>query len=135
MEVSARRGGGVEWGGVEGGKGGGKLRDFAAAAALGVVSILVTQFVCGGEGYHCCCCFGGGGKMGITDGIMEGLVWITVWVFGGVFLEIGAVPLPRAVMSVGDWDDGLRWGFRVATYSTALIQYGQTGINCCELEN
>ena len=34
---------------MEGGKGGGKLRDFAAAA-LGVVSFLVTQFVCGGKG-------------------------------------------------------------------------------------
>lgn len=41
--------------------------------------------------------------------------------FGGVFLEIGVVPLPRVVMSVGDWDDGLRWGRRVATYGTGTI--------------
>lgn len=39
-------GGGVGW---REGKGGGKLRDFAAAAALGVVSFLVTQFLCGGR--------------------------------------------------------------------------------------
>ena len=118
------------------GKGGGKLRDFAAAAALGVVSFLVTQFVCGGEGegYHCCCFGGGGGKMGVIDGIMEGLVWI-MGVWRGVFGDIvGVVLLPRVVMSVGDWDDRLRWGCRVATYGTG-IQYGQTGINCCKLEN
>jgi len=40
--------------------------------------------------------------MGIIDRIIEGLVWI-MGVWRGV-LKIGVVPLPRVVMSVGDWD-------------------------------
>ena len=100
--------GGVGWGGVKGwreGKGGGKLRDFAAAAALGVVSFLVTQFVCGGMG---------GGRVPLLllfrwwwwweDGYYR-------WDYGGFGLDygclagcfgdiVGVVLLPRVVMSV-----------------------------------
>lgn len=59
--------------------------------------------------------------MGIIDGIIEGLVLI-VGVWRGVLeIPVGVVPLPRVVMSVGDWDDELRWGCRVATYGTGTI--------------